>query len=41
MLGNGLKGKRGRNEAEITFILLPLILEALGKAKGKVQKKNP
>lgn len=29
------------NETEITLILLPVILEALGKANRKLWKKNP
>lgn len=40
-LENGFKGKREINETEIIFILLPVILEALGKANRKVWKKNP
>lgn len=40
-LGNGFKGKGEINETKITFILLPVILEVLGKANRKVWKKNP
>lgn len=40
-LGNGFKGEEEINEMEMTFILLPVILEALGKANKKVWKKNP
>lgn len=40
-LGNVFKGIGEINETEITFILLPVILEALGKANRKVWKKNP
>lgn len=40
-LGNSFKGEGEKNETEITFILLPVILEALGKANRKVWKKNP
>lgn len=40
-LGNSFKGEGEKNETEITFILLPVILEALGKAKRTVWKKKP
>lgn len=40
-LGNSFKGEGEKNETEITFILLPVILEALRKAKRTVWKKNP
>lgn len=35
-----LRGEREMNETEITFILLPVILEILGKGNRKVWKKN-
>lgn len=40
-LGNGFKKEEEMNEMEMTFILLPVILEALGKANRMVWKKNP
>lgn len=40
-LGNGFKGEEEMNDTEMTFILLPVILEALEKANRKVWKKNP
>lgn len=41
MVENTLKGEEGRNETEVTFILLPIISEALGKADRRTFSTVP